>query len=184
MPDSTIRLRRHRTDDLTAGDVDTVRKLLRTAFAGDGEGFTDADWDHAVGGLHVLCEVDGLVVAHAALVERELHVGGRPILTGYVEAVATDVRRQGQGLGSLVMTEIGSAIGDRFALGALSTDRTTFYARLGWQQWTGPTSVRTGAGPVRTPDDDGGIMILLTPTSPDLDPNEPISCDWRTGDVW
>src|SRR5207245_10210806 len=50
-------------------------------------------------------EVGAEIVAHAAVVARELHVGGRPVRTGYVEAVATDPHRQGNGFGSRVMTE-------------------------------------------------------------------------------
>ena len=35
-----------------------------------------------------------------------------------------------------------------------------------------------------TPDVDGFIMVLATPTTPPLDLAAPISCDWRPGDVW
>jgi aminoglycoside 2'-N-acetyltransferase I len=59
-----------------------------------------------------------------------------------------------------------------------------FYERLGWERWLGPTSVRTATGTERTPDDDGGIMILRTPASPGLDLTANIACDWRDGDVW
>jgi aminoglycoside 2'-N-acetyltransferase I len=39
-------------------------------------------------------------------------------------------------------------------------------------------------GERRTPDEDGGVLVRLTPSSPDLDPAAPLSCDWRPGDVW
>ena len=48
----------------------------------------------------------------------------------------------------------------------------------------GPTSVHTDAGLLRTPEEDGLVFVRLTPTSPELDLSEPISCDWRPGDVW
>ena len=35
----------------------------------------------------------------------------------------------------------------------------------------------------RTPDD-GDILILPTPASPPLDPDDPISCECGPGDVW
>ena len=54
----------------------------------------------------------GEIAAHASVVERELHVGGRPLRTGYVEAVATAPLRQGEGLGSLVMAEVSAYIRD------------------------------------------------------------------------
>jgi aminoglycoside 2'-N-acetyltransferase I len=129
-------------------------------------------------------ELDGEIVAHASVVERELHVDGRPLRTGYVEAVATAPERQGRGLGSLVMDDVTAYVRERFELGALGTGRVSFYERLGWLAWKGPTSVRKADGPLRTPEDDGYVLVLPTPTSPLLDLTAPISCDWRPGDVW
>ena len=80
--------RRLGTEELTEADVAVVRAILRDAFAGDGDGFTDEDWAHALGGMHFLLEADGTIIAHAAVVERELHAGELPIRSGYVEAVA------------------------------------------------------------------------------------------------
>jgi aminoglycoside 2'-N-acetyltransferase I len=91
-----------------------------------------------------MLEIDSQVVVHASVVERDLHVGDQAIRTGYVEAVATDPRYQGRGLGSQVMTEAGRYICERFPLGALSTGSPRFYEHLGWLRWTGPTFVRTG----------------------------------------
>jgi aminoglycoside 2'-N-acetyltransferase I len=180
-----VRLRQMQTGDLTVSDIDVVREMMRLAFWDDeDERFTDADWDHAVGGVHVVLDVAGEIVAHAAIVERELHVGGHPLRTGYVEAVATTPARQGQGFGSMVMTAAGEIIRERYELGALGTGRFHFYQRLGWLTWIGPSFVRMPDGPRRTPDDDGYILVLETPTSPPLDPIATISCEWRPGDVW
>ena len=159
--------------------------MMTLAFGDDEEErFTDDDWAHALGGVHVVLDVDGEIVAHAAVVERELRVADRPLRTGYVEAVATTPDRQGQGLGSLVMGEVNALIRERFELGALGTGSQGFYERLGWLTWQGPTFVRTAEGPKRTPDEDGGIMVLVTPSSPPLDLGAPLSCEWREGDVW
>ena len=54
------------------------------AFEGD---FADADWEHALGGVHALCFEGDRLVAHAALVVRRLLHGGSALRTGYVEAV-------------------------------------------------------------------------------------------------
>jgi aminoglycoside 2'-N-acetyltransferase I len=129
-------------------------------------------------------ELDGEIVAHASVVERRLHVDGRPLRTGYVEAVATAPDRQGKGLGSVVMRDVTSYVREMFELGALGTGRVSFYERLGWLVWKGPSSVRTADGLRRTPEDDGYILVLPTLTSPPLDLTAPISCDWRPGDVW
>jgi len=158
---------------------------MRVAFGDDEEeAFTDADWAHALGGVHIVVEIGGEIVAHAAVVQRELHIGQRPVRTGYVEAVATRPDRQGEGHGTLAMLDVNEIIRDRFELGALGTGSHHFYERLGWVAWQGPTFVRTEDGLRRTPDEDGGILVLDTPTSPPLDLRAPLSCEWRPGDVW
>ncbi len=131
-----------------------------------------------------MLDLEGEIVAHAAVVERELHVAGRPIRTGYVEAVATASDRQGRGHGTRVMADVGAIIADHYELGALGTGRHRFYERLGWRTWRGPLFVRTADGDRRTPDEDGYLLVLTTPTTPLLDLDDPISCEWRTGDVW
>ncbi len=170
---------------MTPAEVAAIRQMLVNAFGSEEEErFTAEDWEHALGGVHFVLDVDDEILAHAAVVERELHVGWRPLRTGYVEAVATAPNRQGRGHGSRVMADVTSYIRDRFELGALGTGRHRFYGRLGWQTWTGPAFVRTADGNVRTPDEEGFILVLPTPQSPPLDLTTAISCDWRPGDVW
>jgi len=182
--DAGATLRRVVSADLTTSEVAFIRTLLWAAFPPGDEGMTEDDWEHALGGIHFILELDGEIVAHASVVERELNVGGKPLRTGYVEAVATAPDRQGIGLGSRLMDDVTAWIRDRFELGALGTGRHSFYERLGWRTWAGPSSVRTPNGDRRTPDDDGYILVLATASSPPLDPSAPISCDWRPGDVW
>ncbi len=177
-------MRRVPTDGLIAREISAIRKLLWASFGTDGDDFSEEDWEHSIGGLHFVLEEGGEIVAHASVVERELHVAGRPLRTGYVEAVATAPDRQGRGLGSTVMSDVATHIRDEFELGALGTGRHAFYARLGWLTWKGPSSVRTADGPRPTPGDDGYILVLPTSTSPMLDLTAPISCEWRPGDVW
>ena len=178
-------LRRVATGDLTGGEIATLRELLWAAFADVDGGMTEDDWAHAIGGVHVLLERGGRLVGHASVVERELHADGRQLRTGYVEAVGVDSRFQRMGFGSRLMAEVGSYVAERFELGALATGTPEFYERQGWLRWTGPTYVRTATGQVRTPEDDGGILVLPTPTSPpSLDRSASISCGWRPGDVW
>jgi aminoglycoside 2'-N-acetyltransferase I len=80
------------TAELTVAEIATIHNLLWAAFASDCCGFTEHDWEHAVGGVHFVLERDGAVVAHASVVDRLLNVGERPIRCGYVEAVATTPR--------------------------------------------------------------------------------------------
>lgn len=172
------------TDSLTAEATSAIRALLWTAF-GDGEdAMTEDDWQHALGGVHFVAQAEGEIVAYSSVAERELEVDGLSIRSGYVEAVATAVAFQGKGIGSLLMQEVNAYIRERFQLGALGTDRHSFYERLGWLTWKGQTWVRTGDGPRRSPEEDGYILVLPTPTSPELDLAAPIACGWRAGDAW
>lgn len=82
------------------------------------------------------------------------------------------------------MRRVGELIAEQYALGTLSTGAPDFFARVGWERWRGPTFVSGSHGLERTPGDDGGIMILRTPRTPDLDLHGLIACDWRPGDVW
>jgi aminoglycoside 2'-N-acetyltransferase I len=178
------RLRLVRSSDLTPTDIEAIRTILWGAFGNDPEEvFSENDWEHALGGTHVIAELDERIVAHASVVPRELWIAGRPLATGYVEAVAVQPGRQRSGLGMAVMREVAEIVAG-YELGALGTGEHAFYERLGWRTWRGPSFVRTPAGDRPTADDDGSIMVLPTPASPALDLNAPISCEWRPGDVW
>lgn len=180
-----IRVRHLPTEELTTAQTAEVRAVLRAAFGSEPEErFSDDDWEHALGGTHVVADRDRRIVGHAAVVERELHVAGRPVRTGYVEAVAVAPAEQGRGIGTRVMRAVNQLVAGGFELGALGTGSHGFYARLGWVTWRGPSFVRTADGDLPTPEDDGFIMVLRTPSSPPLALDAPISCAPRRGDVW
>jgi aminoglycoside 2'-N-acetyltransferase I len=162
-----------------------VRAVMDAAFGTDPEeAFGDDDWEHALGGLHVLLERGDEVLSHAAVVERTLEIEGRPLLTGYLEAVATAPAEQGRGHGSVVLRAVTEHIRATFQLGALGTGSHGFYQRLGWETWRGQAFVREPGGLRRTPDDEGYILVLRTSTSPGFEGTERLTCDWRAGDVW
>jgi aminoglycoside 2'-N-acetyltransferase I len=169
------------TADLDAETRAEARRLLDSAFRGD---FTDEDWEHALGGMHAIITHHGAMIAHASVVQRRLLHRGSSLRTGYVEAVAVDEDWRGRGLGAAVMTAAEQVIRGAYRLGALSASDGThdFYARRGWQQWFGPTSVLTPDGVVRTPEDDGNVFVLPTDTA--LGTGSGLVCDWRGGDVW
>ena len=55
------------TADLDDAILRRLRALVDDAFEG---GFTDEDWEHALGGTHAIIEADGVLMAHGSLVER------------------------------------------------------------------------------------------------------------------
>ena len=177
------RVRRAGTGALAAAELAGVRAMVFEAFGGR---FDEHDWEHTIGGVHVLAVEGEEVVAHGAVVARTLDVGGRELRTGYVEGVATRGDRRGRGLATLVMQEAGRVIERDYELGALAdgTGIPGFYQRLGWETWRGPTFVAAPGGRVRTAEEDGNVLVLRTPATGALDPTASLTCDWRAGDVW
>jgi aminoglycoside 2'-N-acetyltransferase I len=169
------------TAHLDASTRAAARALLYDVFAGD---MTEADWEHALGGVHALAWEGDALVGHAAVIQRRLLHGGRALRAGYVEGVGVRADHRGRGLAAALMEPLEHLIRGAYELGALgSTEMASgFYAARGWQLWQGPSSALTPSGIERTPDDDGGIYVL--PTSAALDLAGELVCDWRDGDVW
>lgn len=149
------------TDALSSSFLRDLRAMLDAAFldAAFEEPFTDDDWQHALGGVHVWVSEANQIISHGSIVERTLLCAGTPLPVGYVEALATVSARRRQGHGAAVMRRMGELIRERYDLGALSTGVHAFYERLGWERWRGPTFVAGADGLERTPDDDDSIMI-------------------------
>ncbi len=159
--------------------TDEVLALCRRAYEEEISGYL-----RDIGpGRHVLLHRDGRLVSHAMFVVRRLYVGGDLELdAAYVELVATEPAEQNQGYGSAVMQRLIEEV-DAFDLAALSAAEPTFYEQLGWEFWRGPLFVRTAAGPEASPDE--SVMVYRLPRTPtSLDLSEPLSIDWRPGEVW
>lgn len=169
------------TADLDGETREDARRMVIEAF--DGE-FSDADWEHALGGMHAFICQRGALIAHAAVVQRRLLYRDTALRCGYVEGVAVREDWRGQGLATALMDAVEQVLRGAYQLGALSASEAGrhIYTARGWLPWRGPTSVLAPDGVTRTPDDDNGLFVL--PVSIELDPTAEITCDWRDGDVW
>lgn len=176
--------------DLLAAESDQLdgatRAGLRTLWArAFGDRFTDLDAEHAFGGVHVVTRAGDTLVGHASAVPRRIRFGDGPWRTvGYVEAVATDPERQGEGIGRRTMEALHREIAARWSVAMLSTGRATgFYETLGWERWRGLSFTRTSSGVVRD-GEHGGLMVLRLdpPVVPDLSVD--VTCEDRPGDAW
>jgi aminoglycoside 2'-N-acetyltransferase I len=173
-------LRIAHTADLDAGTRHAARALLDDVF----DDMTDADWHHALGGMHATVWEGPELIGHASVIQRQLLYGGRARRTGYVEAVAVREDRRRGGHGGTLMDAVERIIRGAYEVGALgSTDAgAAFYAARGWLRWLGPCSALTPEGIIRTPDEEGSIYVL--PVSLRLDVSSELTCDWREGDAW
>lgn len=169
------------TADLGRTNLTDVRALLDEVFEGD---FSDEDWDHSVGGVHVLLREGGELIGHGSIVQRRLAHDGRALRTGYVEAVAVRADRRRRGHAGTIMAELERIARDAYELGALSAsdEGAAFYAARGWQRWQGPTSVFAPEGVRRTEEEDDSVFVL--PGTARLDRTGALICDWRNGDAW
>jgi len=133
-------------------------------------------------GLHVLAYGEEQLVGHAVVTTRWLQPDNLPLLkTAYVDAVATNPAYQGQGIGSSVMRHLASVI-QEYELACLETDRVSFYAQLGWEEWRGTLAGRKGDERLPTPNQNG-IMILRLVRTPQLDLDGSLTVEYD-GRLW
>jgi aminoglycoside 2'-N-acetyltransferase I len=176
----TVRIQLANTHELSRANLEAAHALIDTVF-GDA---TQEDWEHCLGGVHVLAWDGDQLVAHAALVLRRLVYRGRALRTGYVEGVAVRRDRHRQGLGGAVMGELEGIIKSAYELGALasSDEGLPFYEARGWQRWRGKSFAMTPNGVIRTPDEDDSIFVL--PVDEALVLTDDLVCDYRAGELW
>lgn len=172
------------TSDLDAETREDARRMVIDAFGGSEVDFSAADWEHALGGMHALIFRRGEIIAHGAVVQRQLIHEGTALRCGYLEAVAVREDWRGQGLALAVLDALEQVVRGAYELGALSASDAgrPIYRARGWLAWEGPTSVLAPDGVTRTPDDDGSIFVW--PVTAELDLASELICDWRNGDVW
>lgn len=133
---------------------------------------------------HILLRVEGVLASHAMWVTRWLQPGAAPpLMTAYVEMVATLPASQGKGYATRVMERLAREIPEAFGLAALCTGTHGFYERLGWRLWRGPLSIRMPSGALE-PTPEERVMVLELPGRPALGLDEPLSAEWREGELW
>jgi aminoglycoside 2'-N-acetyltransferase I len=172
-------MKTRRTQDLSEAERVTIIDLCTEAHQVDfGPLFSFLPPD----GLHVLAYVEERLVSHAVVTTRWLQPDNLPLLkTAYVDAVATHPLYQGQGIGSALMRHLASVISD-YEIACLETERVSFYAQLGWQEWRGALAGRKETELIPTPDQKG-IMILRLAQTPPLDLDSSLTVEYD-GRIW
>jgi len=178
MPEATVITMR--TEDLDAAARSAIIHLCIAAHQ-------EEEFQHLFtyipsGGRHFLAYRGTELVSHAVVTTRWLQPEGQPLLkTAYVDAVSTLPTVQGQAYGSEVMRHLASGISD-YMIACLETERTSFYERLGWEEWQGPLAGRKGSELLPTPDQKG-IMILRLAQTPPLHLHRLLTIEYD-GRIW
>lgn len=120
MTGTTITIRH--TSALSGPELDAARLLVEAAFDGD---FGADDWEHALGGMHVLVLEGDEIVGHGAVVQRRLLHAGRALRCGYIEAVAVRADRRRRGYGTVIMEEL-----ERIVRGPMTSGRSARRPRV------------------------------------------------------
>lgn len=176
-------LRTAHTFELDPATLGEIRALLDDAFDG---AFSEEDWTHGLGGVHVLVrDGTGALVAHGSVIQRRLTHAGRSYRVGYVEAVGVRADRRGDGLGGRVLEVLERVIGRAYDIGALSAsdDGAHLYTSRGWHLWPGRVEALGPDGVVRLPEEEGTTYLwpVLDRELPSTD--DALIFDWRDGDV-
>ena len=173
-----LRLEVVRADELTPDLLPSVHALCNRAYEEDLKPIFATFMD----ATHVLGFWGSTLVSHAMWVTRWLQPGDGPRLrTAYVEMVATEPHLQKRGFATAVMGRLTSAISE-YDLGGLCPAEPQLYARLGWISWRGPLFIRSPERLIPTPNE--SVMILQLPKSPSLNLDQPLSAEWREGELW
>ena len=150
--------------------------------------FSDADWEHALGGMHALISQHGALIAHAAVVQRRLLYRDTALRCGYVEGVAVREDWRGQGLAGALMDAARTGAARRLPTRRVERVRGgqahVHLARLAAVARSDFRACACGrdAHPRRR---QRAVRVAGgLPNDLELDTTAEITCDWRDGDVW
>ncbi|MCI3225322.1 GNAT family N-acetyltransferase [Streptomyces sp. NP-1717] len=176
-------LRTAHTFELDPATLGEIRVFLDDAFDG---AFSEEDWTHGLGGVHVLVrDTTGALVAHGSVIQRRLTHAGRSYRVGYVEAVGVRPDRRGDGRGGRVLEVLERVIARAYDVGALSASDSgaRLYRSRGWHLWQGRVEALSPDGVVRLPEEEGTTYLWPVPDRELPSADEALIFDWRDGDV-
>ena len=170
-----MRVRVRDRSSFSPDELEGLRAWLEAAY--DDGPWRPEHWEEIGPGPHVVAEDDdGSLLAHACVAWVPVTIGSTTLRAGYLEDVATrpDIRSRGYGTAVVVATHPLIRAGAE--IGFLATGSQPFYERLGWTTWRGPSSViEVDGSRTPTPEEDGFLMVLRVPDTPEVSVDLPIS---------
>lgn len=162
------RVRVVQREELSEDDLARLLAWLEEAYDDPIGSWRRETWTDIGPGPHfMLHDTDGELVSHACIDWVPVTIGEVVLAAGYLEVVATRADSRRKGYGSLVVEAAQQEIEAHAEIGFLGTGSLSFYERLGWARWTGPSSVGERDGTItRTAEEDDAIMALVLPQTP------------------
>ncbi len=177
----TIQYFSRHTSQLSNDQKEVIYTLLYQSFDYD---FSRDDFQHALGGMHILAYDQKHVVGHVSIVQRNMALGHHPVTVGYVEAMAVLESYRRQGIGRQLMQETNKIIENCYQLGLLSASEEGFplYQSAGWHVWEGKLYELKQGSYIHSIDEEGGVLGWTKDKT--IDFSQPLYCDFRSGDQW
>lgn len=167
------------TTEVNDNDLHSLYEMLVDAFEGD---FSEEDFLHTYGGIRILGILNTRVIAHAALIPRNMLIDHQETIVGYVEGFAVASQYQGQGFGKRLIKTVTELCLDNYTVSMLSTGEHDFYRAFGWMDFQGKSYVIEDGVKIRSAEEDSGLMIRSEEPGKYLQAE--ISCFARPGDAW
>lgn len=176
-----IEYRRLHTSQLISSEKETLFGLLVEGFSSD---FTYDDFQHTLGGMHVIAYDQQKMVGHVAIVQRNMAINDDPISVGYVEAMVVEENYRRQGIGASLMQHTNEIISACYQLGLLSASEEgqKLYRSVGWKVWKGALFEQQQRHYIRSIEEEGGVMAWSAHDN--IDFTASLYCDFRGGDQW
>ncbi len=119
------------TDNLTSDEKTYIDDLLKQTFSEDGNKYewSSVDW-------HVLLRLNGTIISHVEIIERNATVEGNPVYIGGIGGVVTIPEKRGPGYATAAMKKatefMHSELKVDFGLLLTGNKQIPFYRKLGW----------------------------------------------------
>nr|ELR5114236.1 GNAT family N-acetyltransferase [Providencia stuartii]ELR5115371.1 GNAT family N-acetyltransferase [Providencia stuartii] len=177
----TIKYRFLHTSQLTPSEKEMLFSLLVEGFDND---FSDDDFQHTLGGMHVIAYDQQKMIGHVAIIQRYMAMNNEPISVGYVEAMVVEQTYRRQGIGTHLMQHTNEIISSCYQLGLLSASEEgqQLYSSVGWKVWKGSLFELKQRQYMRSIEEEGGVMGWSANES--IDFTASLYCDFRGGDQW
>lgn len=163
---------------LTSGELANVRRMFDAEYRQEhGEWNPEQPYGYAPHSVHVVAELEGIVIGHVGFASRTIMVGGAKVMIAGVGGVLVAPPARGKGVASRLMTRAVQAMRSEgtaeFGYLGCREEVVPFYASCGWRRiYAEETSINRVGDRVITP---AGEPLMVRPLRS--------GCEWPKGPI-